>query len=100
MKLITKRHKAMVVVSANEESTDLMILTPGEPLHDSDEKVPEPEIILEEEVSFKDSATELSVEVSRVVNQCQIDNTKNKKIALYGTKLGDVVSVSVKYLVE
>jgi predicted metalloenzyme YecM len=56
------------------------------------------EQISEEPIEVKHE--EQSTESNRLVNSCMNENNKFKRVALHGAKLGDIVTVKVKYLVE
>jgi hypothetical protein len=102
MKFINKRHTARVVTGNNEGSLDLEIIRPNSGIELKDGKgniIPLVEDVLSEEpieAQFEESSTESN----RLVNNCMLENNKFKKVALHGAKLGDIVTVKVKYLVE
>lgn len=96
MKFITKRQTAKVVVSSDGEGLDLQILPEGTMLNGEEVK----DTILNEEAIEPKSEDDPSVGISKLVNTCLTENTKFRKIALYGAREGTIVKVQVKYLVE
>lgn len=102
MKFIHKRHTAIVVDGNAEGTLDLQIVTPDDNLElkGNDGK---PMVIVNEEISREEIEVrnqDIPTEINRLSNDCMIENTKFKKVALYGAKLGDIVTVKVKYLAE
>ena len=103
MKFIHKRHTARVVTGNIEGSLDLEIINPKATATVKDPHTNEEIAVVDEQLSeepIEAKFDETSTEMNRLANNCMLENTKFKKVALHGAKVGDIVTVKVKYLVE